>query len=140
MGLAALLQAPLATTPPHEITVLVLGVIGVLFALLAQTGAFFYWGGQLKQAVLGLQEAKEDHERRLACLEDKGSPVARTTAEAVDKEYDEVQRLMRRLEDHIAALGQALVRTEGLERRTLRIEERCDSLHPPATATQRMAP
>ena len=139
MGINALLQASLATTPPHEITVLVLGVIGVLFALLAQTGAFSYWGGQMRQSMNGLQDAIGKHETRIGNLEERGSPVARTAAEAVDREYEEVQGLVKRLQDHIAALGTTLVRVEQIERRTGRIEERCDALHPPA-ATQRMAP
>ena len=122
----------------RDLTLMVIGIIGILIALLAQTGAFFYWGGQLKQSVTNLQEAKRDHEARLSSLEDKGSPVARTAALALDKECEEVATLMQKLENHIAALSVALARTDGLERRTERIEQRCAEIHPPAIGTQRM--
>ena len=123
----------------RDFTLMVMGIIGILIALLAQTGAFFYWGGQLKQSVTNLQESKRDHDERISALEEHGSPIARTAATAIDKECDAVADLVRRLENHVAALSTAMVRTEGLERRAERIERRCSEIHPPAVGTQRLS-
>ena len=140
MALTVFFQAALADTPPHEITILVLGVIGVLFALLAQTGAMFFFGGQVKASLLSLKAGQEEIKDRVQSIERNGTPLSRAAAEVADKEYESLEALRLRLENHIAALGTTLVRVEGVERRIVNAEVRCDGLHPSSGFTQRVGP
>jgi hypothetical protein len=142
MELLLMLQAAAPTAAPtveRDFTLIVLGILGIICAILGQSGAMFYWGGKLRESVTQLQEDKRDHERRIGVLEVDGSPLARLAAVSLDKDHDAMEALRTRLEDHIAALGTSLIRTDHLERRTTNVEERCADIHPPAVATQRMA-
>lgn len=49
--------------------ILSLGFFVALIAIIAQTGAMFYWGGRLQQMVTDLKDTHEDHEFRLRDLE-----------------------------------------------------------------------
>ena len=46
-----------------------LGVITALVAIVAQTGAMFYWGGRISAGMEALNHASQDHEGRLRRLE-----------------------------------------------------------------------
>jgi hypothetical protein len=128
--------AAVMTTAQRQLTLVELGV---MVALVAQTGMFFYWGGQIKKGLTQLEQRHDEMRRALTDIERNGTPIARTAAVAVEKEYGSIEALRLRLENHIAALGTTLVRVENVERRMGDVEQRCDQLHPPAPV-QRLLP
>ena len=124
----------------REVTLIIVSLVTLILVTLVQTGAGFYWAGQIRQMVRGLQAGQGDIVVRLTQVERDGTPLARMVAGAVDKETEYVQDLSQRIENHIAAMGAAITRIEDAERRLGMLETRCDRLHPPAAVTQRIVP
>jgi len=68
--------------------------LGVFVALVAQVGAFFYWGGKLREAI-------DSHEKRIKMIEEKGSLAANEAGIVAAEVAEDMKELRHRLEDHI---------------------------------------
>jgi hypothetical protein len=105
-----ILMAQTTGVSPLQVHELTIGELGVIFVLVLQTGAFFYWGGKLRSTL-------DAHETRICKIEEKGSPTALITSNEMDRIEDEVKELHLKVDNHVAAVGVLNVEVQNLKAR-----------------------